>query len=158
MFIISFFIIQSIFWDVSRYISDGSIIMTYTTTSTLWSIQASIMVFMSSRVVLLCNCCKTAWEAQPNSISKMSRSFSPWCHKKIEFGPAHNYQCGSVLCVVSQLLFSRCDSSSPRPLFLFNAPLLLARKAQEKQWLTLAFFARPVLYLLSHFNFDPNIF
>ena len=72
MFLINIFIIQSIFWDMSSYISNGDIIMMYTMTSTLSSIQASTIVFMSSRVAVLCYCFK--------SHGSLNKARSPsWC-------------------------------------------------------------------------------
>ncbi|KAL0655792.1 hypothetical protein Bca4012_076376 [Brassica carinata] len=97
---------------MSSYISDGGIIVRYKATSTAWSIQASTIAFMSSRIVVLCSCFKTAGEPQPSSISKLLRSSSPRCQTMTESGPSRSHY-SSILRVVSQLLFSGCGSSSP---------------------------------------------
>ncbi|KAF2533850.1 hypothetical protein F2Q70_00030127 [Brassica cretica] len=80
--------------------------------STALSIQASTIAFMSSRVAVLCSCFKAADEPQPSSISKLMRLSSPQCQTMTESGPSRSHY-SSIIRVVSQLLFSRCGSSSP---------------------------------------------
>ena len=109
MYLISIFIILSIFWDMSSYISDGGIIVMYTMTLTMWSIKASTMAFTFfrfSRIAVLCSCFKTAGGPQPSSISWLSCSSSSWCHTTIEPSPSR-FHFASIIFVVSQLLFSR---------------------------------------------------